>query len=127
MRKRDYRDYLNDILDSISDIENFTSGMTLASFKKDKKTIYAVIRCIEVIGEASQKIPKSVKGRHQGIPWTQISGMRNKMIHEYFGVDINILWQTIREDIPRLNKSMNDIKLELKGGNHSGQDSSTGS
>lgn len=91
MRRREYRDYLKDMLDSINDIEAFTQGMNFDSFSGDKKTIYAVVRCIEVMGEAATKVPKSVRDKYSAIPWAQISGMRNKMVHEYFGVDIKIL------------------------------------
>ena len=113
MTNRDYRAYIRDILDSIKDIEAFTKDATIDSFKKDRKTLYAVVRCIEVIGEASKKMPKSIKDKHQGIPWAQIAGMRNKMIHEYFGVDTNILWQTVKEDVPKLESLIQEIAKEF--------------
>ncbi|MCP8313124.1 MAG: DUF86 domain-containing protein [archaeon] len=109
MRKRDYRDYLQDILDSINDIESFTENMNFEDFAKDRKTINAVIRSIEVIGEATKKIPKSIKDRHPSIPWKKMAGMRDKMIHEYFGVDIRILWETIKEDIPPIKPLIQEL------------------
>jgi uncharacterized protein with HEPN domain len=78
MKKRNYQDYLKDILDSINDIEEF---------KKDKKTINAVVRSIEVMGEATKNIPKSLRNKHKEIPWKKIVGMRDKLIHEYFGIE----------------------------------------
>jgi len=97
MRKRDYRDYIKDIIDSINDIESFTENMTFEDFAKDKKTINAVIRSIEVIGEAAKNIPKKLRDKYPYIPWKKMAGMRDKMIHEYFGVDIKILWKTIKK------------------------------
>ena len=102
MKRRDYRDYIRDIIDSISDIESFTANMRYDSFEKDKKTIYAVVRCIEILGEAARKIPDSIRSEYPDIPWEKMVGMRNKMIHEYFGVDTNILWETIIQDIPAI-------------------------
>jgi len=98
MRKRDYKYYLK--IDSINDIESFT--MTFEDFAKDKKTVNAVIRSIEVIGEAAKNIPKVIRDKYPTIPWKKMAGMRDKMIHEYFGVDIKILWKTIKKDIPPL-------------------------
>ncbi len=102
MIKRDYKDYLQDMFDSINDIGFFTENMTFESFAKDRKTINATIRSIEVIGEATKKLPKSIKDKNSSIPWKKMAGMRDKMVHEYFGVDIEIMWKTIKEDIPKL-------------------------
>lgn len=109
MKKRDYRDYLQDILSSINDIVSFTENMTFDSFKEDKKTMYAVTRCIEVLGEAAKKIPKSIRDKYPSVPWKEMVGMRNKMIHEYFGVDVKILWQTVKGDIPSLKPLIQEI------------------
>ncbi|MBI2860095.1 MAG: DUF86 domain-containing protein [Chloroflexi bacterium] len=100
--RRDFRDFLQDVLDSINDIESFTDGMGSKAFKRDRKTILAVIRCIEVMGEAANKVPMFIKQEHPEVPWKALVEMRNRMIHEYFGVDTEILWQTVKEDIPPL-------------------------
>lgn len=102
MRKRDYGDYIQDILDSINDIENFTQDITSEEFTKDRKTINAVIRSTEVIGEATKKIPKSIKDKHPAIPWKKMAGMRDKLIHEYFGIDVEILWKVAKDELPPL-------------------------
>jgi len=115
MRKRDYFDYLKDILDSIDDIESFIGSMSFEEFKKDKKTINAVVRSIEVIGEATKNIPRTLKDKHKEIPWKRMAGMRDKLIHEYFGVDVEILWKTVKEDIPPLKKLLQEILKQLTG------------
>jgi uncharacterized protein with HEPN domain len=102
MKKRDYRDYLQDMLDSINDVDSFTKGMSFEQFKKDRKTVNAVVRSIEVIGEASKRVPRTMKAKYAGVPWKLMAGMRDKLIREYFGVDAEILWKTTKEDIPPL-------------------------
>lgn len=84
------------------------------SFKKDKKTIYAVVRCIEILGEAARKIPDSIRLEYPDIPWEKMVGMRNKMIHEYFGIDTNILWETIVQDIPTIKPLVGKLAKGLE-------------
>jgi len=112
VKKRDYSDYLQDMLTSLDDIESFAGNMSFDAFKGDKKTVYAVVRCIEVLGEAAKKIPRSVRDRYPDMPWEAIVGMRNKLIHEYFGVDIQILWETVRRDIPSLKPVVRKLVRE---------------
>ncbi|MCK4644563.1 DUF86 domain-containing protein [bacterium] len=100
--KREYKDYLADILESINDISEFTKEMSLEEFKKDKKTINAVVRSLEIIGESSNKIPIEIRKEYPELPWGKVIGMRNKLIHEYFGIDLEILWSTIKKNIPPL-------------------------
>ncbi|MFH0731816.1 MAG: DUF86 domain-containing protein [Candidatus Omnitrophota bacterium] len=100
--KREHKDYIADIVNAITEIEEFTKGLTFAEFEKDKKTVFAVIRALEIIGEAAKKIPLAIKSKHKNIPWKQIAGMRDKLVHEYFGVNVEVIWKTITEDIPPL-------------------------
>lgn len=109
----DFRDYLDDILEMIADIRKFTAGLTFGKFKKDKKTVYAVIRCLEVIGEASKQLPLNVKKAYERIPWEDVAGMRNKLIHEYFGADVEIIWHTVQEDLGLLETAVNEIAKGL--------------
>jgi uncharacterized protein with HEPN domain len=106
VKRREYRDYLKDIYDAINDIATFIEGMTYEDFLNDKKTINAVIRSVEVIGEASKQLPKAVRDTNPRIPWKKMAGMRNKVIHEYFGVDIEIVWKTAKKQIPALKKKI---------------------
>lgn len=105
----EYLDYIQDILDSINDIETFTKGMNFQSFEQDRRTVNAVIRSLEVIGEAAKKIPDKIKEKHPAIPWKNITGMRDKLIHEYFGVDEEIVWKVASEEIPALKPLIQKI------------------
>lgn len=90
--KREYLDYIDDIIDAINECLEFTEDMDYEEFIKDNKTVKAVIRNLEIIGEAAGKIPEEIKKEYSEIEWNKIMGMRNKLIHEYFGVDNKIIW-----------------------------------
>ena len=99
---RDHTDYIDDIRQSLIDIVEFTKSMDYESFVSDRKTIHAVVRSLEIIGEAAKKIPEEYRLQQPQIPWKKMMGMRDKLIHEYFGIDNKILWKTISEEIPPL-------------------------
>lgn len=84
-------------------------------FKKERKTLFAVIRGIGVIGEATKNIPRTIRSRYPEIPWNDMAGMRDKLIHEYFGVDIDVLWKTVQQDLPKLKVLILKVVDELKG------------
>jgi len=113
MKKRDYRDYVQDIIDAINDLETFTKDMKVGDFVKDRKTVNAVIRSIEIIGEAAKKIPESIRRKNISIPWKKMTGMRDKLIHEYFGVDLETLWEVTNNDIPPLKPLIQNVLEEL--------------
>lgn len=110
--KRDYTDYLNDIVESCSDIGDFVASMTYEEFTKDKKTINAVIRSLEVVGEATKKLPIELRLEYKNIPWKQMAGMRDKLIHEYFGVDKEMVWQVCIKNIPKILPEIKKVQLK---------------
>jgi uncharacterized protein with HEPN domain len=114
MKNRDYRDYLQDILDSIIETKEFIKGMEFEDFVEDKKTINAIVRSLEVIGEATKKIPDSLREKYPQIPWKRMAGMRDKLIHEYWGVDLEILWEVINNELPPIEPLIQIIQKILE-------------
>lgn len=109
MSKREPKLYLQDIITSITSIEDYVKGLSFEEFSHDKKTVDAVVRNLEIIGEAARNVPKDVRDKYPDIPWERMVSMRNKVLHEYFGVDIEILWQTINEDLLPLEEQIKDL------------------
>ena len=106
-------DYLDDILDAAGKIEIFTRGMSYEEFSGDDKTVYAVTRALEVIGEATTCIPRQVRERYPSLPWSEMAGMRDKLIHAYFGINRAIIWRTVRDDIPPLRPAVQRLLDDL--------------
>jgi len=102
--------YIDNISECIRKINEFSKGLSLKEFKNNELVQDAVIRNIEVIGEASKKITADTKQTYYNIPWREIAGMRDKLIHDYFGVDIIVVWKTIKEDIPKLEGLIAEIE-----------------
>lgn len=112
MSSRDPTDYLQDIWDAIVDIENFVNNMNYEQFVTDRKTLNAVVRSIEIIGEASKRLPDVIKRKYGKLPWKEITGMRDKLIHAYFGIDTEIIWEAVKENLPALKKSIRQMLYE---------------
>ncbi len=109
MSKRSIELYLRDILDAIDKIEKYTSSVDFEMFSKNPMMIDAVLMNIAIIGEAAKKVPDEIKESYPEIPWKEISGMRDRIIHDYFGIDIEIVWQTVIKDIPYLKNTIKQI------------------
>jgi uncharacterized protein with HEPN domain len=101
-----------DILECISRIQRYTEGMTFDEFEEDDKTIDSVLRNLEIIGEASRHIPRAIKEKYTDLPWMEMYTMRNIVIHEYHGVNLKIIWQTVTEDLPPLIPRLKEILEE---------------
>ncbi len=106
MSKRETKLLLDDILLAISKIKTYTSGYTFDSFLSDSKTLDAVIRNFEIIGEAANRLPEEFKDQHPNINWFRIRGFRNRIVHDYLGIDYQIVWTIIEKD---LNKMENEL------------------
>ena len=115
MSKRDFRLYFEDILESTKKIEGYIANLTYDDFVKDNKTIDAVVRNLETIGEAAKQIDEETKKKYDDIPWREIVDFRNRIIHGYFVIDYEIIWQIISKDLPDLKQKVEKaIELYLK-------------
>lgn len=97
------------ILDEANEACRFAGGLSFDEFRKDGKTVRAVIRSIEVIGEAASKLSLEFRKEHPEVPWRKITGMRNRLIHVYFDIDYHIIWQTVKENLPPLIDQIQSI------------------
>ena len=100
MVEREYRDFIIDMIEAADMVASFIQVMNKEQFLADKKTQFAVVRALEIIGEAAKKVPDSIRSRYPDLPWREISGMRDKLIHDYFGVNNEVVWKTAVEDVP---------------------------
>ncbi len=107
--QRDDSVYLKHIRDAIARIQQYTRGVSKTSFLRESLVQDAVIRQIEIIGEAARRVSEKIRSENVQIPWQDIAGMRNKLIHDYFGVDLEKVWMTVKKDIPLLRKQINQL------------------
>jgi uncharacterized protein with HEPN domain len=103
---RDYKASLEDILEAIEKINEYANDLTYEEFSEDSKTIDAVIRNLEIIGEASRNIPKEIRSRYSDIKWQRIISLRNVLIHEYFGITLKVIWDIVKNKLPLLEKQI---------------------
>lgn len=112
--KKDYSVFLKHILESIQEIEKYTRSISIDDFAEDIKTQDAVMRRMEIIGEAVKNLSNDFKNKHKNINWKEIAGMRDVLIHEYFGVDIDVVWGTVIKDLPELKGKIVEILENLE-------------
>jgi len=106
---RDCRLYLKDIVAAMESIEEFIAGMTFEEFQLDDKTASAVMRKLEVIGEAVKQVPDEIRAKYPAVPWKKMAGMRDKLIHFYFGVDYSLVWRAITDRVPEVKRELQKI------------------
>ncbi len=109
MSKRPIDLLINDIREAIVRIESYIEGMSFEDFTQDQKSIDAVARNLEIMGEAANRLPDDFKESHSDIEWYKIVGLRHRIVHEYFGVDLQIIWQILHKDLPELRQSFSRI------------------
>jgi len=107
---RELSDYLDDIITAIADTAEFTRGMSYEMFAADKKTVNAVLRSLEVLGEATKHIPPSFRKKHPNLPWSKMAGMRDVLIHDYMGVDLKTVWKVAQERLPELKPLLEGLR-----------------
>lgn len=113
--KKDALVFINHILESIKDIENYSKGLSKSGFFKDKKSQDAIIRKIEIIGEAVKNLPEDFIKKYSNIEWNRIAGTRDKLVHHYFGIDLDMIWEVVKKEIPVLRKQMKYILKNEEG------------
>lgn len=101
-QNRSYRHYIQDILEAASRAQRFVEGYDFETFQEDERTIFATIRALEIIGEATKQIPPEVRAQAPDVPWRAMAGMRDKLIHSYVNVDIDVVWQTVTQRLPNI-------------------------
>ena len=109
MSRRSAELLLEDILEAAEKIGRYTARLNKEDFTKDEKTIDAVVRNLQIIGEAASRLPPVFRQEHQHIPWPKIVGLRNRVIHQYFGVDSEIVWEIVRSDLPALKEQLANL------------------
>lgn len=109
MSSRSFKVLLEDMLDAIGQIDVYTAEMDEAEFSKDRKTQDAVVRNLEVLGEAAGRLPGSYREQHAEIPWAMVRGMRNRIVHAYFGVDLQLIWEVVQDDLPPLKSHVAEL------------------
>jgi uncharacterized protein with HEPN domain len=106
-------DYLRDIQEAIIRVLSYINDLDWEEYLRDRKTQDAVIRNLEILGEASKSLSAEIRGRYPSIPWQYISGTRNRLIHHYFGVNQEIVWQIIQQDLPKLKPQIEQVIEDL--------------
>ena len=112
--KRRDKDYLSDIFEAIARIKAYTEDYDYNKLFSDIKTQDAIIRNFEVIGEATKNLSKSLKNKYAKIPWKDLAGLRDKLIHHYFGIDYDIVWNIVEKELPHPRKQIEDLISEIK-------------
>ena len=113
-KRRDITDYLDDILGAIVETEEFLQDMAYEKFMVDRRTINAVIRSLEVLGEATKHVPAGFRNQHPDIPWSKMAGMRDVLIHDYMGVDLKTVWKVAQERLPEIKPLIEELVIHPK-------------
>lgn len=114
MSDRSSVDHLEDILDAAEKAQAFVEGTTYETFFNDDKSVFAVIRALEIIGEATKRLPQPLRDEYSQVPWSSMAGMRDNLIHDYSDVDRQLVWRTVQEEIPEVRRHLRTIVEDLE-------------
>lgn len=117
--ERYYAEYLRDIVDAASKAERFVENVDFESSARNDEKVFAVIRALEVIGEATKYVPEEIRSRYPSVPWRSMAGMRDVLIHQYYGVQLHRFWATVQEDIPMVRDKVAGILVDVDAGRDS--------
>ncbi len=106
---RDYRVFLDDILEATRKILEYTAGFSEEQFRVDRKTVEAVVWNLQIIGEAAKNVSKEMRSRHPDIPWRDMAGLRDIIVHQYFGIKLDVIWKVIQKDLPQVEPGIRGI------------------
>ena len=113
MKTKNHRLYLEDILEALEKTQRYVKGLTYDTFVKNDMAVDAVIRNLEIIGEAAKHLPQDIKDKYPDIPWKRMIGLRNIAVHEYFGVDLSIIWEVITKNLPETKARIAEVLKSL--------------
>jgi uncharacterized protein with HEPN domain len=109
MTQRDLLDFLLDIIEAIDEIESFVVGINFKEFASNREKILAVVKLLEIIGEATKKIPEDLRDQYPDIPWRAVAGMRDVLVHQYWQVDVEVIWETVVQSLPLLKVVISEM------------------
>lgn len=112
---QDVLDYLEDILDNMQKAERFVANVTFQQFEQDDRINYAVLRALEVVGEATKRLPQEFRAQHPDVPWREMAGMRDRIIHGYDVVNLRIVWETVQRRIPQVTPQIEQLVERYAG------------
>lgn len=113
MKERDYGSYIEDIVEHMNYAEEFIKDLTFEEFVSDKKTVLSVTKCIEIVGEATKHVPDSIREKYSEIPWKEMAGIRDRLVHGYFKVNLEIVWTTVIQEFPELRPMMEKVLNDI--------------
>jgi uncharacterized protein with HEPN domain len=113
MKEQDHGSYVEDIIEHMSYAEEFVKDLTFEEFVNDKKTVLSVTKCIEVVGEATKHVPDTIREKYPEIPWKDMAGIRDRLVHGYFKVNLEIVWMTVTQEFPELRPMIEKVLKDI--------------